>query len=168
MTAAKTKTLVLTALLAALVFVATYTIRIPNPATGGYTHLGDCMIFLSVLLLGRKHGALAACIGAGFSDFLAGAPMWILPTMVIKYLMAFIMGTVIKGNPTNGKLQLIGSVLGGILQVVGYTAVNALYYGKYAAVVSFIPDTIQTAIGVALFYILARALAKPLEKFMSK
>ena len=32
----------------------------PNPATGGYTHMGDCMAFLAVLYLGKKDGALAA------------------------------------------------------------------------------------------------------------
>ena len=47
----KTKTLVMTALMAAIVFVATYLIKIPNPATGGYSHMGDCMIFLAVLVL---------------------------------------------------------------------------------------------------------------------
>lgn len=82
MTSTKTKDIVMTALMAALVFVATYLIRIPNPATGGYSHLGDCMIFLAVVLMGRRNGALAAAIGGGLSDFLAGAPMWILPTLV--------------------------------------------------------------------------------------
>lgn len=53
-TSNKTRELVKTALMAAIIFVATYAIRIPNPATGGYSHLGDCMIFLGVILLGRK------------------------------------------------------------------------------------------------------------------
>ena len=33
--------MVYTALMAALIFVATYLIKIPNPATGGYSHMGD-------------------------------------------------------------------------------------------------------------------------------
>lgn len=41
----KTKELAMTALMTALIFTATYIIKIPNPATGGYTHMGDCMIF---------------------------------------------------------------------------------------------------------------------------
>ena len=47
----KTRTLVMTALMAAIIFVATYIIKIPNPATGGYSHMGDCMIFLAVIML---------------------------------------------------------------------------------------------------------------------
>ena len=42
----RTMAVAYTALMAALVFVATYLIKIPNPATGGYSHMGDCMIFL--------------------------------------------------------------------------------------------------------------------------
>ena len=35
-------------------------IKIPIPVTGGYSHMGDCMIFLAVFILGRKNGAIAA------------------------------------------------------------------------------------------------------------
>ena len=48
----KTKELAMTALMTALIFTATYIIKIPNPATGGYTHMGDCMIFRGVIVLG--------------------------------------------------------------------------------------------------------------------
>ena len=51
MTNDKTGRLVLTALMACLVLLATYMIRIPSPFTQGYIHLGDTMIFLSVLVL---------------------------------------------------------------------------------------------------------------------
>lgn len=39
MTSNKTRELTMVALMAALVFVATYIIKIPNPATGGYSHM---------------------------------------------------------------------------------------------------------------------------------
>ena len=52
----KTNKLVLTALMVCLVLLATYIIKIPSPFTQGYVHLGDTMIFLSVLLLGKKAG----------------------------------------------------------------------------------------------------------------
>jgi uncharacterized membrane protein len=97
----KTREMVTTALMAALIFVATFLIKIPNPATGGYSHMGDCMIFLAVVFLGRKNGSMAAGIGGALSDFLAGAPIWILPTFIIKYIMAFIMATIIKKQPEN-------------------------------------------------------------------
>ena len=54
--------MVITALMAAIVFVATYSIKINS--FGGYVHLGDSMVLLSALLLGEK-GAIASAIGMG-------------------------------------------------------------------------------------------------------
>ena len=68
----KTNKLVLTALMVCLVLLATYIIKIPSPFTQGYVHLGDTMIFLSVLLLGKKGGAAAAGLGSALADLLGG------------------------------------------------------------------------------------------------
>lgn len=54
--------LTLCGVMAALVFVMTYFPKIPVPVTGGYVHLGDGAIFLSVLLLGPL-GIPAAAVG---------------------------------------------------------------------------------------------------------
>ena len=55
MTNETTRRIAKTALMIALIFVCTFTIKLPNPATGGYTHMGDCMAFLAVLYLGKTH-----------------------------------------------------------------------------------------------------------------
>lgn len=47
-------TLVMTGLMMCLVMVATMFIKIPIPMTQGYVHLGDSMIFLAVLILGKN------------------------------------------------------------------------------------------------------------------
>ncbi len=164
----KTRELVITALMAAIIFVATYLIRIPNPATGGYSHMGDCMIFMAVVLLGRKNGSIAAGLGGALSDFLAGAPLWILPTLVIKYIMAFIMGTIIKVNPESKKLQITGSVAGGIFQIIAYTLVKIVLIGTEPALLSIPNVTIQTTVGIVLFILLSGALTGTLKKYMKK
>ena len=106
MTNETTKRIAKTALMIALIFVCTFTIKLPNPATGGYTHMGDCMAFLAVLYLGKKDGALAAGLGAALSDLLTGAMIWVLPTFIFKFIMGYIMGVVLeKGN--NEKLSLV-------------------------------------------------------------
>ena len=69
-------------LMSALVFVGTYFFKIPSAF--GYTHLGDCMIILTVCLFGTRRGVLAGAIGAGLSDFLGGYAVWVLPTMVLS------------------------------------------------------------------------------------
>lgn len=79
-------------LMSALVFVGTYFFKIPSAF--GYTHLGDCMIILTVCLFGTRRGVLAGAIGAGLSDFLGGYAVWVLPTMLLKGLWAFIAGTI--------------------------------------------------------------------------
>ena len=66
----KTKDLTKMSIMAALVFLATYFIKIPS--INGYTHLGDCMIFLSVLILGWRKGALAGGMGAALADLFRG------------------------------------------------------------------------------------------------
>ena len=62
--------IVITGLMAALVFVGTYFFKIPT--SFGYTHLGDCLIILTVCMFGTRKGMLAGAIGAGLSDLLGG------------------------------------------------------------------------------------------------
>ena len=89
------ETLVTTGLMTALVAVVTMVIPIPVPFTGGYIHLGDSMIFLSVLLLGYKYGAFSAGVGSCIADLLT-YPIWAPFTLVIKGLMALVMGLIIQ------------------------------------------------------------------------
>ena len=67
----KTNTIVMTAMMMCLVLVTTYTFKIPTPFQG-YVHLGDAMIFLSVLIVGKKYGAVAAAFGSALADLLGG------------------------------------------------------------------------------------------------
>ena len=164
----KTREIVITALMAALIFVATFMIKIPNPATGGYSHMGDCMIFLAVVLLGRKNGSMAAGIGGALSDFLAGAPLWILPTFIIKYIMAFIMGTIMQANPESKKLQVVGAAVGGVFQIIGYTLAKIVLIGMAPALMSIPNVSIQTLVGIVLFVALSTALSGTLSKIINK
>ncbi len=160
MTSQRTREIAQTALMAALVFVATYLIKIPNPATGGYSHMGDCMIFLGVVLLGRRNGAIAAALGGALSDLLAGAAVWILPTLIIKFIMALIMGYIIKSNVNSRKLQALGAIVGGIFQIAAYTLVKVFLLDTKVAVASLPNVTIQTSVGIILFIVLVSVLSK--------
>lgn len=92
----KTKTLTMTGLMTAAVTVATIAIMIPVPNTGGYIHAGDSMIFLSVLVLGWKYGAMASGLGSFLADIISGYAQWAPSTLVIKTLMAVLMGLAIE------------------------------------------------------------------------
>lgn len=90
------RTIIMTALMMALTTVATMIIQIPIPFTNGYIHLGDSMVFLSVLVLGWKYGAVAAGVGSCLADLFVGYIHWVPWTFGIKFLMAVLMGLVIE------------------------------------------------------------------------
>ena len=88
--------LILTGLLTALIAVVTIVIAIPVPFTNGYVHPGDSMIFMAVLILGRRRGALAAGLGSALADILLGYFIWAPFTLAIKACMAFCTGLIIE------------------------------------------------------------------------
>ncbi len=141
------KKLTMAGVMAALVFVMTYLPKVPVPVTGGYVHLGDGAIFLSVLLLGPL-GIPAAAIGSGLSDLLGGYMVYVLPTMLIKALVALIAW---KGWKEGSWLRaVIAFVLAEAVMVAGYFAFESLMYGMAAAWAAVGPNCIQGIAGVAL------------------
>ena len=139
------------AMMAAIIFVCTYTFKVPIALTGGYTHLGDCAIFVGVLILGRKDGTVAAAVGAALSDLLGGFLIWVIPTFVIKGIMAFTMGTVVeKVLPEKKGNWLIGAILGGILQIIGYQLVKIVLISPAAALATIPTITAQTVAGIVI------------------
>lgn len=106
------KKFVLTGLMTALVFVLTFTLKVPVPYTSGYIHLGDSMIYLSVIVLGPIYGAFASGIGSMLADLLAGYAQYAIPTLIIKSLMALIMGLILKADTKKSTLTAVGTSLG--------------------------------------------------------
>jgi uncharacterized membrane protein len=81
----KTMKIILTGLMMAMIVVATMLIVIPVPfSSGGYIHLGDAMIFLSVLILGWRYGAVAAGVGSMLSDIFLGYAAYAPWTLFVK------------------------------------------------------------------------------------
>lgn len=139
------------AMMAAIIFVCTYTFKVPIAITGGYTHLGDCAIFVGVMILGRKDGTLAAAVGAALSDLLGGFLIWVVPTFAIKGIMAFVMGTIVeKVMPEKKGSWLIGAVLGGICQIIGYQLVKIVLISPAAALATIPTITTQTVAGIVI------------------
>lgn len=88
----KTKRIVWTSLFAAFIFVSTFVIKIPVPLTNGYIHLGDGFVLLAGIFLGPIYGGVAAAIGSGLSDLIGGYSQWIIPTIIIKFFMGYVIG----------------------------------------------------------------------------
>ena len=172
----KTKTIVLTGLMMCLVLTATYFLKIATPFQG-YVHMGDAMIFLSVLVLGKKNGALAAGIGSALADLLGGYVAFIPWTLVIKALMAYIMGLfieiMVKKHKTNLKIggvpviELVGMFIAGAVMVVGYAFADAFIAGNwYTGILSMPANCGQFLTGIIVAGVLSGALYKtPAKKY---
>lgn len=157
-----TKDLTEMAMLAALVCTLTFTVKIPVPATNGYTHLGDCMIFMGVLLLGWRKAAPAAAMGAALSDLLGGYVHWLLPTLIIKGLMVVVMGLALEKLFHNWRRGwIVAAALGGALQVICYTLVKVVYLGGPAAALATMPNIVlQTTAAIVVTAVLAAAIKR--------
>lgn len=171
------QTLVMSGLMMCLVMVSTMFIKVPIPFTQGYVHLGDSMIFLSVLILGRKNGSIAAGVGSALGDVIGGYAFWAPWTLVIKFLMAFIMATFVehmekKGRNNGGTfgvsaMEIVGMVFAGIVMVIGYYIASAVMYGSLLVPIPSIPWNIgQFAVGMVIATVIESALCKtPAKKY---
>ena len=133
----------------ALVFAATFFIRIPIPATDGYLNLGDAVILLVSFILG-PFAFFPAAIGSALADLVAGYAHYALPTFIIKGGVGALAGFILKKNDK----RLIAFVLGEILMVLGYLLVEIFLYGVSPALASSLFNLIQGAAGVAVALIL--------------
>ena len=154
----------------AIITVMTMILPIPIPFTTGYIHLGDAVIFLSVLLLGQKYGAAAAGMGSALADLLLGFAVWAPWTLVIKGGMGLIMGLLIakaaKSQKENQILgvsayAILGMILAGIFMVAGYYVAEGVIYGNFIVALLGIPWNIgQFGLGMVLAVLIASALYK--------
>ena len=158
--------LMLTGLMAAIVMAATSFFRIPVIATNGYIHLGDAMVFLSVLILGRRNGTIAAASGSALADLLGGYAHWVPWTFIIKGLMAFICGTILLSGKDKEKnvsafRSAAAMAAGALVMMAGYFIVQRFMYGTWAAPLAALPGNIaQGAAGVMIAEILSAAIKK--------
>lgn len=75
-------------LFTAMITVLTaYIAHIPFGGSGGYIHFGDSFIYLAACLLPTPYAIIASALGASLADLLT-APLWIIPTIVIKALIS--------------------------------------------------------------------------------
>lgn len=143
------KKLILAALFAALSCVATMSIRIPTPGTGGYIHPGDAIVILSGVILGPVWGFLAGGIGSALSDLIGGYFIYVPITFVIKGLVALASGLLYQKVGKNQKSRYIAVILGGVADIIlvagGYFVCEFFIYGAGAA--ASIPANIIQGVG---------------------
>ena len=148
--------LTVTALFAAAITVMTaYMLHIPIP-TGGYIHLGDALIYLAACLLPLPYAAGAAAIGAGLADLLT-APMWELPTLVNKAIIALFCTR--NSETLLCRRNLAAGDIAGLVSPAAYAMAGCAIAGTMAAFVPQFLGTLVQGIGSgALFIVITPAL----------
>lgn len=158
----KTKRIVITALMAAMVCVATMIIKIPSPMKG-YLNIGDCIVLLCGWLLSPGYGFVAAGLGSALADMFSGYITYAPATFLIKGSMALIAFACFKlMNKRLGRLpsQIIGAVLAEIVMVFGYFVFEGFMYGFVPSAVNIPANAVQGAAGMILGIILVKVFER--------
>ena len=136
-------------MIAALVFVGTYFLKLPVPIANGYIHLGDGFILLGALLLGLP-AIPAAAIGSMLADLLLGYATYALPTLLIKGGVAAVAVLAVRRHGLWKRSLWL--VLAELLMVAGYFVTEWLLmgYGFAGAWASVPANMVQGASGVLL------------------
>ncbi len=158
--------LVLSGILAALVFVVTSFTMIKVPfaiVKEAYFHAGDSVIFLSALLLGAPHAALVSGVGSFFADIYLGSPQYMMATLIIKGIMGAIAGHFLYYPRNNSSSKTIcGLALAGTwmaisyyLYEVGFLGVNAI-----ANLPNLLINFVQAAVGIVIYLPISKAILR--------
>lgn len=164
----KTKDMVETALLTALIFVATsfINIKLPIAANGGLVHLGTAMLVIACVVFGKEKGAIAAAVGMAIFDLSSGWALWAPFTFVIRGVMGYILGVIAYSNNKKGEsiiFNTIAVILSGAWMIVGYYLTEVILYGNWIAPIASIPGDI-TQIVMAL--LIGIPMAKILKRYV--
>ena len=137
-------------ILAALIFIGTE-LRIPMAL--GYMNLGDAVILIAAYFIG-PFAFFPAAIGSALGDLIAGYPVYIAPTFVIKGLMGLTASLIMAGSYGKKASGILIRVAGGIaaelIMVGGYFAFEAFMYGLEAASASVVFNLIQAGVAILL------------------
>jgi uncharacterized repeat protein (TIGR04002 family) len=145
------------AIFAAVIMVATAFVRIPGPL--GFMHLGDAVIFLAAAVLPTPLAAAAAALGAGAADLIAGYPIYIIPTIIIKALMTvtFKKANYAKNINIISVRNIIAVIISSLIGSGGYLVTELILYGD-GAFLSLPFNLIQEAAGALIFIAIGTAI----------
>ena len=144
------KLIAICGIFAAFVFIGTE-LRIPTAI--GYMNLGDAVILMASYFIGPA-AFFPAAIGSALGDLIAGYPVYIAPTFVIKGLMGLVAALIM--SKSHGKkalgfvLRLIACIAAELIMVGGYFAFEMFMYGREAALGSVAFNFIQAGVAILI------------------
>ena len=163
---------VTTAMMTAMVMIATTFFKIPNAI--GYIHLGDGFVLLAAIILPKKYACFAGGVGAGLADIYGGYAVWAPWTLVIKIVMVLIVQLFfdfLTKRASNGKhiakiagipfAELFAYVLAVLWTVSGYYIAQGFISGNWIAPVADVPgNVLQAAVGSVIAILVSVTLGK--------
>ena len=163
---------VTTAMMTAMVMIATTFFKIPNAM--GYIHLGDGFVLLAAIILPKKYACFAGGVGAGLADIYGGYAVWAPWTLVIKIVMVLIVQLFfdfLTKRASNGKhiakiagipfAEFFAYVLAVLWTVSGYYIAQGFISGNWIAPVADVPgNVLQASAGAVIAILVSVALGK--------
>lgn len=152
----RTKKLSFTGLLIAMTVLFTaYIFHIPFGLNGGYIHFGDSIIYLAAALLPKPYALMVGALGGGISDLLT-APMWVIPTVIIKMLIVLPFSS--QKSTLISKRNLVAPVISFFISATGYFIAEKIMFGTETAIfAAFSGSFIQSGGSALFFYLIASA-----------
>ncbi len=168
--------IVLTSLMIALVFVITYLpfLHIPSPVPPGYFNIGDAVIMIAAILLGRKAGMLAGAFGAALADLAFGAFIFVPITFVVKGIEGYVVGSIAargKGQKPSYRRRIVAVAAGVLVLVAGYFILELTFYRMIdstlavAAIISEVPGNLVQGVASAIIAYLFTAILDKTKVF---
>ena len=163
---------VTTAMMTAMVMIATTFFKVPNAM--GYIHLGDGFVLLAAIILPKKYACFAGGVGAGLADIYGGYAVWAPWTLVIKIVMVLIVQLFfdfLTKRASNGKhiakiagipfAELFAYVLAVLWTVSGYYVAQGFISGNWVAPIADVPgNVLQASVGAVITILVSVALGK--------
>lgn len=154
------RAMVMTALFAALGYVATRILQIPTPS-GGYVNLGDTVVILGAYLLGPVYGAIAGGVGPALADLLSGYGIYVPATLVIKALMGLAAALLYRALKKQNWALVVCGVAAEAIMVIGYWLFDGILVGSLAGSAAGLPSNfVQAAFGLIVSTLLALVLKR--------
>ena len=141
--------LVLLAMFTAAITVCTAYISIPTGI--GFIHIGDGLIFMSVMLLGPS-GAIAAAVGSALADLITSFTIFAPVSFVVKGLMAILVGLLYrrKSGAVSFLVNVVLFIVAELLMMVGYFGYECLIWNYTAAIAEVPANAIQGGAGILI------------------
>jgi uncharacterized membrane protein len=152
------RSLAVTAVMTAIVFVLTRVLQIPTPAKG-YIHLGDAGVFFAAFAFGPWVGAVAGGLGTALADWFSPYAQWGIFSLLIHGAQGLLVGWVSeRWNDLWG--LILSAIAGGAVVVVGYLLAGMLLSGTGAALGELPMNIVQVAVGAIVAVPLFNAVRK--------